>query len=86
MPVRITEPRSDPVVNGNFGRIDPGDAPANRGGWRRGDHVERRRPKSYQARTGVVIHVNRVGVRRLRVRWADNTTSNVSARSVTRLR
>jgi hypothetical protein len=74
-----------PVVNENFGRIDPGDVPASGRRWRRGDQVERRRPRRGQALTGVVIHVSRIGVRRLKVRWLDESVSNVSVRSVRRL-
>lgn len=73
------------MVNENFRRIDPGDAGSSRKGWRRGDQVERRHPRPGQALTGVVIHVNRIGLRKLRVRWRDTTISNVSVRSVVRI-
>ena len=73
------------MVNGNFRRIDPGDVPSSRKGWRRGDRVRRRDPRPDQAPTGVVVHVNRVGLLRLRVLWTDNTESNVAVRSVDRI-
>ena len=73
------------MVNGNFRRLDPGDVPRGRKGWRRGDRVRRRDPRPDQAPTGVVAHVNRVGLLRLRVLWTDNTESNVAVRSVDRI-
>jgi hypothetical protein len=73
------------MVNGNFRRIDPGDVPSGRKRLRRGDWVRRRNPRPDQAPTGVVVHVNRMGVLRLRVLWTDNTESNVSVRSVDRI-
>lgn len=73
------------VVNGNHRPINPGDAPPPARGWRRGIRVRRRRPRADQAATGVVIHVNRIGIRRLRVLWNDDTRSNVSVRSVVQI-
>jgi hypothetical protein len=73
------------VVNGNHRPINPGDPPTTARGWRRGIRVQRRRPRADQAETGVVIHVNRIGMRRLRVLWDDDTRSNVSVRSVVRI-
>lgn len=73
------------MVNENYRSIGPGDAPSNRRGWRRGDWVRRRQPRPGQEPTGEVVHVNRAGLRRLQVHWADGTVSNVSVRSVIKI-
>ena len=76
------------MVNGNFrlpngfGRL-PGRKRSRR--LRRGDHVRRLQPRRGQAETGIVVHVNKVGVRRIKVHWTNNTYSNVKSSSISRI-
>jgi hypothetical protein len=77
------------LVNGNFRFADVFVRLFRRkdsGRLRRGDHVRRRQTRRGQADTGRVVRVNRVGVRRIRVHWTDDTHSNVKKSSLMRIR